>query len=628
MPLIYFSMAQEGEIVGNAIMMQVGRSQLAAVPAVHYRSVFAYHVHRVCHGNTFRPDAIAVELEPEALSAAISWVRNFYKREQSSSHLPCMLGLICNGRQKGGNRYIERGNNSGLTHGPRLTAASSEQDKQILEIFPLSPTDSIVEAIRCAVELDIPVYGVDLEIAYPLSKKGIILQDPWLAFNDLEQYVRANETYAAALTNKTLDPLREACMTRRLKTILRRHRKVVFTCGIGHWKRISRCLADSDSQLRPVPVIETNLAGQYSPAVIHPLIAVRFMDLYPAVTSFYENERRNGFRSIGDSMKVDTAVAIFHQLIDRTYRSVFKAEEALHGMNSAAWDLSKRKSFEQFVTNLCFIDQRIVPGLATLVRAATGVMSSSFNRKMADILMEFGWARPEDYTEYNIVMPALDLQAGADRCTVFDPEGNRSADYRLCDRKWGYNWAAETPVPWYWSGEKSIFNKEKMASISRGWPPIDYLISALSARAFELADSIDERHRVEPFEGSLYKGVDIKATIRSHIEGKETIYVKNPFRRCVAVNSTTARLDPKVTIYRLGSGRSCKWFLHAGDMFKYHYHHVQDKARMREVAEKKGNDAVAGLSYIEPVILPAKMSELGIYAVDFLGMVFFCPACV
>ncbi len=77
----------------SAIMMQIGKACLASVPAIHYRSVFAQHVHRVCHSRKTMPDAIAVELEPEALAAILALLKNHGDLSSQYLKLPCMLGL-------------------------------------------------------------------------------------------------------------------------------------------------------------------------------------------------------------------------------------------------------------------------------------------------------------------------------------------------------------------------------------------------------------------------------------------------------------------------------------------------------------------------------------------------------
>ncbi len=43
---------------------KINDTLIEAVPSVHYRSVFAAEVNKICSSETTRPEAIAVELGP------------------------------------------------------------------------------------------------------------------------------------------------------------------------------------------------------------------------------------------------------------------------------------------------------------------------------------------------------------------------------------------------------------------------------------------------------------------------------------------------------------------------------------------------------------------------------------
>ncbi len=42
----------------------------------------------------------------------------------------------------------------------------------------LSSTDSIIEAVRCSIELNIPVYGIDLDEFSASHRKPLLVEDP------------------------------------------------------------------------------------------------------------------------------------------------------------------------------------------------------------------------------------------------------------------------------------------------------------------------------------------------------------------------------------------------------------------------------------------------------------------
>lgn len=140
--------------------------QLLAVPAVHYRAVFAEMVQLLCSSPETRPDAIAVELDPAAAAGIAAWFRDLSDGSRPRP-LPCMLGLIRENRRIHP-RYKKKVLELQETYGRLLHEIPQGVLFRELEYAPtsllcLSPTDSIIEAIRSAVELQVPLYGIDLD---------------------------------------------------------------------------------------------------------------------------------------------------------------------------------------------------------------------------------------------------------------------------------------------------------------------------------------------------------------------------------------------------------------------------------------------------------------------------------
>jgi hypothetical protein len=74
----------------DSIKLLVGSSILRVVPAVHYRLPFARAMNAICADPTTRPEAIAVELGPEAAACVADWIREL---GADKGKLPAMLGL-------------------------------------------------------------------------------------------------------------------------------------------------------------------------------------------------------------------------------------------------------------------------------------------------------------------------------------------------------------------------------------------------------------------------------------------------------------------------------------------------------------------------------------------------------
>ena len=131
---------------------------LIAVPAVHYRAVFAEMVNRICADEETRPAAVAVELEPGAAAAVAAWLRELGVAP-GGKPLPYVLGLLARNRlihprfRAAALRLQETTGYQLQELSPRLLAR--ELGYVPTELLPLTPTDSITEAIRCALELDL-----------------------------------------------------------------------------------------------------------------------------------------------------------------------------------------------------------------------------------------------------------------------------------------------------------------------------------------------------------------------------------------------------------------------------------------------------------------------------------------
>ena len=251
-------------------------------------------VNRACADAATRPAAIAVELDPAAAAAVAGWLGELGVAP-GEAPLPCMLGLA---RQ---NRRIH----------PRFKAAAlrlqQTTGRQLHELAPdllyrelgyapvgllcLSPTDSIIEAIRCALELKAPLYGIDLDDpAAPAQRPARHQRDPLAARGDLAAYLRALGRQADQARDEHTDGRRELVMAARLKALLMRHDRVLFTGGLGHWASLCRLLADDG--LAPAREVPQDGPVGYQRVLVHPRQALAHMDLFPRLTAAYEAARQ------------------------------------------------------------------------------------------------------------------------------------------------------------------------------------------------------------------------------------------------------------------------------------------------------------------------------------------------
>lgn len=178
---------------GQALSLRYRNSDLLAVPAVHYRHEFASMVNGLCFGTVKPPAAIAVELGPGIARAAELWLRELTMDNDGQKTLPVMLGLLRR------NRFIraslqdkalrlQRQTGMDLSELP-LETLHRELDFASWELLCFSPTDSIIEAVRCALQLNIPLYGVDLEESAGGDYQSLLIRDPAAARSDFPAYI-------------------------------------------------------------------------------------------------------------------------------------------------------------------------------------------------------------------------------------------------------------------------------------------------------------------------------------------------------------------------------------------------------------------------------------------------------
>ena len=142
----------------------------------------------------------------------------------------------------------------------------------------LSPTDSIIESIRCAIELNIPLYGVDLEDTADAIRKDQKIQDPTgIQELTLRKYIERNFRHAEYSRDDEIDSRREFAIAARLKSVLKNHNHVLFTCGLAHWKKIEYLLRDINIKPAPIPELKETIPYDFFRCIVHPILAIYFI---------------------------------------------------------------------------------------------------------------------------------------------------------------------------------------------------------------------------------------------------------------------------------------------------------------------------------------------------------------
>jgi hypothetical protein len=240
--------------------------RLYFVPVLRQRLTFAVLVQRAMRELTpwTRQDLIAVALPPSVLTAVRSAV------QVRAGVLPVSLVLADWG------------------------------DTEYREVFPITGCDGIIEAVRLAVDRDLPVEAIDREIKAGNLIGRRCLDDPEWPDDELAIEwgpVRYLELIADRLVQpptrfEPIDTWRETCMADRLKALQPRFRRVLVVCEAVHIAAIRRQLNSPSRQLdiTPEPLQKPKLRVVGA----SPETMLRYLDDFPRLAESYENARRDG----------------------------------------------------------------------------------------------------------------------------------------------------------------------------------------------------------------------------------------------------------------------------------------------------------------------------------------------
>ncbi|MCH9045977.1 MAG: hypothetical protein IIA40_07700 [SAR324 cluster bacterium] len=180
----------------SAHLPYVAFGNVYAVPSLHARVRFAGLVRRAFLA--LRPDALAVEL-PATLEASIR---------------------------------------AGVARLPYVSVVAYEdydaEIEKVRQILPITPDDSLVEAVRLGEEFGVPVHFIDRDV---IGYQGTPIRAPddyLIERIGLEAYWREVAPRLQRALGGSHDEVREIEMAARLRALSRAHGRVLFVCGLSH----------------------------------------------------------------------------------------------------------------------------------------------------------------------------------------------------------------------------------------------------------------------------------------------------------------------------------------------------------------------------------------------------------
>jgi len=158
---------------------------------------------------------------------------------------------------------------------------------------------------------------------------------------------------------------------------------------------------------------------------------------------------------------------------------------------------------------------------------------------------------------------------------------------------------------WHWSEEPEP-RKTKGSCHCWIWPPCESVLFGSAYEAQKIAVTQINTFDSAVFEGSLYNGLDVKATMRSIISGERKIYIKKP----ISANKTfhPDGKNPEPTVFIFGDDTIDKlsyWSLLIGGTNLGSF--IKNKDRYNEVVRKYGSYFISSISMLSDSEVPENL---------------------
>ncbi len=547
----------------RSVEIDVDGRVLTIVPAVHYRVAFAEAVNAIACSPQTRPDAIAVEMGPGLAAVTAGWLQEIGIGPDRRVALPCLLGLTVRARYLSPS-VRERALELQVEWGQELAdippeVLEVELDYRALGLVALSPTDSIVEAVRCGCELDVPILGVDLEEVAPVPRAKMVVPDASRATGRVAAYSAEVAALIGAGEVALVDRRRERAMAARLKGLLQSHDRVLFTCGLAHWERVAELVRDPTIEPAWAAGNARELSGRYRRQLIHPTLAFQFLDCLPLVAWLFERRRRHPLLNPPGPAAGPVPVArVFDAKLRQCVRGYVsdKGDEEVKEARGAA-KVGILADFPDLVRAHAAFGLREVPQVGDVLRCAKAFVGNGFATQVAKNMMRFPWASPRDFPDCDTLLPAESRPSASS--VVLLRRGRvlgESTRVRGLDELECVGVADDLDSQsWRDAGPKPL----RQFGISHTWTPWERLTSGLSDEAVALAMRTESPPAVEPFRGSLQSGIAPRETLRSRARGEKGLYVFGRRRQDGDSCSDMTEGWPVVWIFDAGPAAGGEW---------------------------------------------------------------------
>ena len=379
-----------------------------------------------------------------------------------------------------------------------ITTTLRSSDKR--EVFPVTPADGMIEAIRTAQERSIPLRYIDQEVpsGHLVNRHCISYQD-WP--DDALVLQRGAAWYfeliQALLAHpparfEPVDTWRERYMAEQLRRFDPLYHRILVVCHAGHVNPIKNYLRD--------PMVLFDPGAETFPKtglkVSEPSLAIlmRYLGDMPKLVELYEQYRQEGKAKEFDKIKA---------LI-----------ETIHDLDTTGFQFSIRhyQAFAQLLKSLLEFKQRTSPDLGTVLLACESCFNKPFERRLYRHLISY-----YDQVKVTRVVPVLDTKEELVELQTTVSDLGDSFVARSCNFVPTTQFDIISPprMPRASSVEDNAF-----------WPLWERFQEKMNSKAVKLANKTERQTKSVQFQGALHNGLDFRRTLRSQLSPIPTIYVK------------------------------------------------------------------------------------------------------
>jgi len=431
----------------------IRKDNIYAVPIIHYNMEMAAHLHMVF--NEVKPDCVAVELA-ETMQLQLL---------HAASRLPD-IGIVVTYDKKNEPLY-----------------------------YMCEPCDAAFEALRSALEAQIPAFCIDLDVDYyPEVKEH--LPDPYSIHRiGLKEYYEIYKkiVLAEGIPKSQMDNDREMFMARRLKELSLQFDRVLFVGGMAHVESILQ-LVDRTS----FPNIPHTKRDIVELCTLTEQSCREVLAEYGWISRQYE-ELRTEFDE-HRAKHQDTTHTRFppnrQQLIYHLYKTAATKYKDSTGLDFPGYHF---RNIMKFVRNYALIYNQLMPDLYQILTAAKGCVDHNYAYETWELATDYPYRKNVDN------LPELDLSIedvwGHSKIIRFPIKqpSRKGFEYRR-RKKDQAQFRFKPPGPF------SICS----------YPPEDLVVEDLGKFLQKKGTQLfsDEALHAAPFTTSLEDGIDTRETIR------------------------------------------------------------------------------------------------------------------